>query len=81
MNLNITIATKVKRREKEQISRVPRAHLSQYSVSEIINAMNAEIIRETVAKTPPTEIISAGKCACMFGIKATKLMGTHYGLR
>lgn len=72
MILKATIATKVKRREDVQISRVLHVHLFQYLESEIRSAVSTEIIRETVASAPPEKITSAG--ICIFGIAATMLM-------
>jgi hypothetical protein len=58
-------------RGKVQASIVLRAHLSQYLESEIIMAMNREIIREMVV-SPPIKTISEG--VCTFEIAATMLI-------
>ena len=53
---------------------VLRAHLSQYLESEIIMAMNKEIIRDMVASAPPNKTISAVVGVCTLEIAATILI-------
>jgi hypothetical protein len=58
----------------EQASMVLRAHLSQYLESEIIMAMNRELMREVVASAPPSKTISAVEGVCTLEIAATMLI-------
>ncbi len=53
---------------------VLRAHLSQYLESEIIIAINREIMREVVASAPLSKIISVVDGVCTLEIAATMLI-------
>lgn len=72
MILETTIAAKVNKRGKEQASRVLEAQGFRYLDSEISNAIEREIIRETVARAPAWNMTSGAERFCVIEIAATK---------
>lgn len=63
MIFTITMTNIVKRREREQIFKVLDAHLFQYLESEINSDIDSEMIKDTLTRTSPCLMVSAGNVA------------------
>lgn len=74
MTFKKTIAAKVIRSEIVHILSVLDAQLFQYLESEIKRPVEREITRDTVAITPPCEMISIGREVWTFDIAAIMLI-------